>query len=112
MAQRKPVTVELSEYLADQQPEALKGLLSAPIAYRLNRLINVAKTERVLGDVGPNEMISALLHATKPDAPALREVVEQYRNASVWETREALGEPTKREGGWRIRLRGPGESWG
>jgi hypothetical protein len=112
MARAKTVTVQLGEYLRDQDPQALKGLVSAPIAYRLNRLINIAKTERVLGDIGPVEMISALLHATKPDAQALRQAVEEYRNAQVWQTRDALGEPTEAEGGWRIRLRGPGESWG
>ena len=112
MAKEKNVTVQLGDYLADQPGVALKDQLSAPIAYRLERLIRVTKSVRVLGDVSPNELIAALLHSTRPDARTLKRIVERYRDDRVWHTRESLGEPTATEGEWRIRLRGPGERWG
>ncbi|MHB8468165.1 MAG: hypothetical protein ACYDCH_00170 [Gaiellaceae bacterium] len=112
MAQSKTVTVELSEYLSDQAPEALKGLLSAPISARIDRLLLALRGARDLGYVGPAELISALVHAQHPDLDELAERVRVYRNARVWETRESMGELTSESGKWRIRLRGPGERYG
>ena len=112
MAARRPIEVELSEYLADQEAKALKGLVSAPIAYRIDRLLTVLRGARQLGPVGPAELVSALLHGTPPDLDELTQKVSAYREARVWETRESLGEITETEGKWRIRLRGPGERYG
>ncbi len=112
MAKRKVVTVQLADYLADQEPQALKGLLSAPLAYRTERLIAILKGARVLGEVRPAELIAALLHAAKPDPEDLSEKVRAYREAQVWETRRALGEVTDEEGPWRVWLPGQGERWG
>jgi hypothetical protein len=108
---RKATEVELSEFLSDQEPQALKGLVSAPIAYRIERLIAVLKDARQLGPVSPSELVSALLHDQRPDLRDLNKKVVAYREAHVWETRERLGEITKGEGKWRIRLRGPGEKY-
>ena len=85
---RRGIRVELSEYLSDLEPKALKGLVSAPIAYRIDRLLDVLKDARPLGAVTPAELVSALLHATPPDLDDLRMKVEAYRNARVWQTRE------------------------
>ncbi|MFL5909618.1 MAG: hypothetical protein ACJ768_03465 [Gaiellaceae bacterium] len=112
MAQRRPIEVELSEYLADQDLVALKGLVSAPIAFRVERLLTVLRDARQLGSVGPSELISALLHATPPDLDDLRSKVAAYREARVWETRQSAGDITNTEGKWRIRLKGPGERYG
>jgi hypothetical protein len=109
---RRPIEVDLSDYLSDQETQALKGLVSAPIAYRVERFLTVLKGARQLGAVGPGELISALLHAQEPDLGDLNRKVVAYREARVWETRESLGEITKKEGKWRIRLRGQGERYG
>jgi len=111
MASRKTVPVELSEYLSDQPPIALK-ILSAPIAHRIERFLLVLREARQLGSVPPAELISALVHAQQPDLRDLEAKVVAYRNAEVWQTRESLGDVTETTGTWRIRVRGPGERWG
>ena len=109
---RRGTKVELSAYLADQERKALKGLVSAPIAYRIARFIEVLREARVLGNVDPAELIAALVHAQRPDLDQLRTMIEEYREARVWQTRESLGEITKERGPWWIRLPGRGERWG
>jgi len=107
MADPKRVEVELSDYLSEQPGKAMKGQLSAPITYRLERLIDVSP--RTYGHVGYAELVSALLHETQPDRAAVATMIENYRNAQVWETRHEIGEPTTKTGSWTVVLRGPGQ---
>jgi hypothetical protein len=110
MAEPKRHKVELSEFLADQPLVAIKGLASAPIAYRVERMIDVFRTEaRIYGIVGHAELVSALLHATSPDRATLATMIENYREARVWETRRGLGEATPQTGTWEVVLRGQGQ---
>lgn len=110
MADPKRVEVELSDFLSDLEPVAMKGLVSAPIAYRADQLIGVLREgARRYGPIGPAELVSALLHGTPPDRGALATMIEEYREARVWETRHALGEKTPNQGSWEIVLRAPGQ---
>src|SRR5438270_2516177 len=98
MAEPKRVTVELSDHLSDLDPVALKGLASAVIAYRADRLIDAIP--RMYGSVTHSELVSALLHATSPDAGTLATMIENYRDDEVYETRVSLGERTDKRGPW------------
>ena len=109
---RRAVKVELSGYLSDQELVALKRTLSAPIAYRVAQFIEVLRDARVLGTIEPAEVVAALIHAQEPKLDELERKVADYREARVWQTRESLGEVTKRRGVWWIRLPGRGERWG
>jgi hypothetical protein len=106
MAEPKRVTVELSDFLRDLDPVAIKGLVSAPIAWRASRLIEALP--RKYGDVGYGELISLLIHATDPDSTVLAAMIEDYREDQVWETRRSVSDDTEKAGPWQIELRGPG----
>jgi hypothetical protein len=111
---RQGIKVELAAYLADQEPRALKKGVSAPIAYRVAHFIDVlreAHEARSLGDIGPTEIVSALIHAQEPNREDLQRKLETYRTAFVYEGRESLGEITKQRGSWWIRLPGRGQQW-
>jgi hypothetical protein len=85
-------------------------LVSAPLGYRTDRLVEAAQDARpALGKVKPAEMVSALLHATPPNGQALGQMVDDYRRARVWETRQSLGEATAKSGPWRVRVRSRGQ---
>jgi hypothetical protein len=107
MAEPKRVEVELSEYLSSLEPVAIKKLVSAPIAYRADRLIEAIP--RRYGTVGHGELISALLHGTTPDSGTLATLIENYREDRVFDTRTSLGETTPKSGSWLIELRGSGQ---
>src|SRR5438876_11676641 len=107
MAEPRRVLVELSDFLSDLEPLAMKGLASAPIACRADRVIEAIP--RTYGTVTQGELVSALLHATSPDSGALATIIESYRLDRVYETRISLGEPTERSGAWVIEIRAPGQ---
>ena len=107
MAEPKRVEVELSDYLTDLPPVAMKKLLSAPIAYRADRLIEAIP--RRYGSVSFGELVSALLHGTEPNGAALATLIEDYREDRVYATRLSLGERTARSGSWTVELRGSGQ---
>jgi hypothetical protein len=110
MAKHKRVVVDLDAFLKDLQPRALKGLVSAPLGYRTDRLIEAVRTHSPrLGDIGPSELVSALLHATHPNGAALSRMIDSYRGAQVWQTRQSLGETTAQKGKWYVKVRGRGQ---
>jgi len=85
----------------------MKGQLSAPIAWRVERLIEALP--RKYGTVSYAELVSALIHGTEPDSGALSALIEGYREDRVWETRQAFGHVTNaRSGPWEIELRPQG----
>lgn len=106
MAEPRRVTVELSEFLADLDPVAMKGQLSAAIAWRADQLI--AALPRKYGQVGYAELVSALIHGAEPDKPALAALIEDYREDRVWQTRQAFGRFAEQTGPWDIELRSHG----
>ena|SRR5205085_551174 len=107
MAEPKRVEVELSDYLTALPPVAMKKLVSAPIAYRADRLIEAIP--RRYGSISHGELVSALLHGTEPDSAALAALIEDYREGKVYETRISLGERTAKTGPWTVELRGAGQ---
>src|SRR5438093_1515429 len=107
MAEPKRIQVELSDFLSELEPVAIKGLVSAPIAYRADRLLEAIP--RRYGTVTHAELVSALLHHTEPDRAALAAIIEVYREDRVYQTRTGLGEATAERGIWEIELRGVGQ---
>jgi hypothetical protein len=106
MAEPKRVEVELSDFLTDLDPVAMKGLASAAIAYRADRLIETIP--RRYGYVTHGELVSAILHGTPPNEATLAEMIETYREDRVFHTRRALGELSPDRGLWEIEIRGSG----
>lgn len=104
MADPRRVTVELSDFLADLAPVAMKNQLSAAIAWRADRLIEALP--RKYGHVGYAELVSALIHATDRDSATLAAMIEDYREDRVWQTR--LGHSGDHSGPWEIELRSQG----
>ena len=98
--------VELSEYVADLSPTALKEVAPPPIARRVEDMLDVLHARaRRLKDVAAAELVCALIHTTdKDDVDALARRVETYREAQVWQT---LGTKAKR-GEHTFLLPGPG----
>jgi hypothetical protein len=107
MAEPKRVQVELSDFLSDLEPVAIKNLVSAPIGYRADRLIEAIP--RRYGYVSHGELVSALLHHATPDGDELASLIEVYRDERVFHTRKGLGEPTPESGPWEIEIRGAGQ---
>jgi malonyl CoA-acyl carrier protein transacylase len=102
----KKVKVNLAEYVAEMEPTALKELAPAPIARRVEDMLDLlhAKAKR-LKEVGPSELVCALIHTTdKTNVADLAKRVETYREAQVWQTLET----TKRTGQHTVTLSGPG----
>jgi hypothetical protein len=106
MPDPRRVTVELSDFLRDQSAVAMKGLVSGPIAWRADRLIEAVP--RKYGTVGYGELVSALLHGTDRDPAALALLIENYREDRVWATRQPFERSLDRSGRWEIELRPPG----
>jgi hypothetical protein len=106
MAEPRRVTVELSEFLTDLAAVAMKNQLSAPIAWRADRLIDALP--RKYGQVSHAELVSALIHGTEPDSGTLSALIEDYREDRVWQTKQAFGRVTDQSGPWEIELRSHG----
>jgi hypothetical protein len=110
MAERETVDVDLARFLSDLEPRAMKNLASAAIGYHAGHLLEVLRMEaHPLWPVSDADLVSALLFATRPSIGTLRDLIEDYRDARVWEVRERLGEVTEREGVWTIPLRTRGQ---
>jgi hypothetical protein len=110
MAKPQRIAVDLQDLLKDLSPKALKGLVSAPLGYRTDRLIQAAQAHNPkLGTVRPAEFVSALLHATEQNGPVLSQMIDNYRTARVWQTRQSLGEQTATTGKWYVKIRGQGQ---
>lgn len=110
MTEPQLVEVELSDLLRDLQPRALKGLVSVPIGYRADRLIESATAALpLLGAVSHGDLVSALLHAAVPDGAAVAQLIGDYRNARVWQTRQSLGDRTPESGSWPVPVRTRGQ---
>lgn len=105
MAEKK-VKVNLADYVAEMEPTALRELAPAPIARRVEDMLDLLhqKAKR-LKEVAPTELVCALIHTTdKSNADDLAERVETYREAQVWQTLEIA----KQTGQHTIKLSGPG----
>lgn len=110
MAEPQRVPVDLAALLRDLQPKALKGLVCAPIGYRADRLIELAAGHAPrLGTISHGDLVSALLHAARPDGEEIGRLIEEYREAHVWETRNSLGEKTSTKGSWDVPIRSRGQ---
>jgi hypothetical protein len=106
MAEPRRVTVELSHFLADLAGAAMKGQISAPIAWRADQLIAVLP--RKYGHVSHGELVSALIYAAKPDSVELSALIENYREDRAWQVQQEFGAVKERSGPWEIELRGHG----
>ncbi len=102
----KTVEVSLSDYVADLDPIALKELAPAPVARRLEDMVDLLHSRaRRLKEVAPSELVCALIHTTdRTNVDDLASRVETYREAQVWQTLET----TKKTGKHSFTLRGPG----
>src|SRR5438093_2087163 len=102
----KTVKVNLSDYVSEMDPVALKELAPTPVARRVEDMLDLLHAQaRRLKEVTPSELVCALIHTTdKTNAADLAARVEQYREAQVWQTLET----TKQTGSHTFTLPGPG----
>lgn len=102
----KTVKTDLSAHVADEDHTALKGLAPAPIARRLQDMVDLLHLKaRRLKEVTPSELACALIHTTdKSDADDLAGRVERYREAQVWQTLETA----RKTGKHTFSIPGPG----
>lgn len=109
----QPVTIALDEFLSDLEPRTIKKGVSAPIGYHVDALLKVVHDEvHEYWPIAPADLVSALLFAAKPDAGSLRQAIQSYKSAKVWEVRVRLGEQTAEDGTWSVPIRAQGERSG
>jgi len=104
------VEIELSGFLSDLAPRAIRNGVPAPLGYHVDALLDrVREHLHEYWPITPNDLLAAIVFDANPDIEELGRMIVSYKRAKVWEVRTRLGEPTEHSGTWPVPIRGRGE---